>query len=179
MKVSNLKIGTRLGLGFAAVLVLATILAVIGIAKLQDVARATEEMDVAIHKARLSEKWYAGSVTNDALTEARLRARDASDDQAILARMKARSAEISKVQEELKSLITTEEGEKLIATIADKRKTYMDIRNQVFALRDSAGTDPAQIKAFVESKMAPAMGAYHQSIMHLVTWQDHISDEAK
>ncbi|WP_019142882.1 methyl-accepting chemotaxis protein [Noviherbaspirillum massiliense] len=176
---TNMKIGMRLSMAFAAVLVLTLFLTLIGIMRLQDVAKAKNEMDIAIHKARLSERWYAGNIGNDGLTEARLRATDAKDDEEIAARMKARSAEITKIQEELKPMIQSEEGKKILATIGERRKEYIDIRTQVFAMRDNPGKDPAAFKALIEGKMSPAMAAYDKSVQDLVKLQDGIFEDAK
>ncbi|TFV93864.1 HAMP domain-containing protein, partial [Oxalobacteraceae bacterium OM1] len=179
MHFKNMKIGVRLGVAFAAVLTLTVLLALIGITRLQDVNSATERMDSAIRKVRLSEKWYAGNIANDALGEARLRATDPADDAQLLARMKQRSAEITKIQDELKPLVSSEKGKQLMGATAEKRQVYIDARNQVFAMRDDPAKDPAAFKAFIEGKMRPAMTAYDDSVAEVVAWQERLFNEAK
>src|ERR1700678_2759643 len=59
MKISNMRIGTRLGLGFAVVLFLATASSVIGLIKLNKVAGDTRVMmQEPLIKERLTEEWY-------------------------------------------------------------------------------------------------------------------------
>jgi methyl-accepting chemotaxis protein len=174
----NLKIGVRLGMAFAAVLAFTLILTVVGILRLQDVAGATTAMDLAMKKAQMAADWYSGSLVNGALTMTRLRTTDPQDDQAIAAKMAANSAEISKIKERLEPTITREEGKQLLANIADKRKEYIAIRDQVFAAKNR-DADPVELKALIENKMNPAVDAYNQSVLDLANRQKRVFDEAK
>jgi hypothetical protein len=79
---TNLKIGARLGLAFAAVLLLTVILTFIGVQRLQNVGHAKDEMDFFIKAARLSERWYAGNATTSVMIEAKLRSAERADDEA-------------------------------------------------------------------------------------------------
>jgi methyl-accepting chemotaxis protein len=175
----DMRIGTRLSAAFAAVLTLTVILTWMGVARLQQVDLAAKNMDSAVHKMHLSEQWYGMIVANNAMTEARLRAADADDDAALADRMKARSANITVIQDELQSLIKSEHGKQLFDLTGVKRKNYVDIRNQVFKLKSAAGTDPAALRAMIAGQLVPSMDAYVKSVADVGTWQKTILDEAK
>ncbi|MFK3739836.1 methyl-accepting chemotaxis protein [Massilia sp. TN1-12] len=178
MQLKNMKIGVRLGLAFAAVLALTALLAGIGALRLQQVGNAVDEMDGTIRKLRLADSWLAGSRTNRALVDARLRARDAQDKAAIAARMKANSAAISKAKEELEKLVVRPEGKALLAEIAEKRSAYVAARDDVFARQDG-GADDAAVHRLAEEKMSPALTAYDDAVARLAERQRAMFEEAQ
>ncbi|MFS2020642.1 MCP four helix bundle domain-containing protein, partial [Massilia sp. CT11-108] len=141
MHIQNLKIGARLGLAFAAVLALSAMLTVVGVLRLQQVVDATADMDASISKTRLADRWLASTRINRALTEARLRAVDAPDQERINVRMKANSEEINRIDEQLQRLVASKEGKRLFATLNERRKTYTAARKKLFALKESGTVD--------------------------------------
>ena len=179
MNIHNLKLGARLGLAFGAVLALAVVLTVVGTLRLQQVVGATADMDVAVRKARLADRWLADSRINRALVEARLRAADAQDLTQIAARMKANSTDISAVNEELERLIVMPEGRAMLAKAAELRKRYTAARNDLFALKDGGTADKAALDRAAEQGMNPALQAYDASVEALAKHQKDIFDEAK
>jgi methyl-accepting chemotaxis protein len=179
MYIRNLKIGARLGLAFSIVLVLAIVLTAIGAMRLQQVVDASNEMDIAIHKTRLADQWLASSRVNRALIDSRLRAIDDADLQKIVAQMKANSAEIGRVQQELDKLVVLPEGKALLAEIAGRRKAYVAARDEVFALKDGGKAEAAQIQRVGEEKMLPAVTAYNEAVDRLSERQKRLFDEAK
>jgi methyl-accepting chemotaxis protein len=179
MQIHHLKIGARLGIAFSVVLLLAILLTAIGAMRLQQVADASNEMDIAIHKTRLADEWLADSRVNRALIDARLRAIDADDVRKIAAMMKANSAEIGRVQEELGKLVVLPEGRALLGDIAGRRKAYVAMRDEVFALQDGGKADPAQLQRLAEEKMFPAVQAYNEAVGRLSERQKKMFDEAK
>ncbi|MBI3145138.1 MAG: hypothetical protein HYZ18_07725 [Pseudogulbenkiania sp.] len=61
--VPNLKVGQRLGIGFALVLSLLLVITVLGIWRLQEVSQATRDMmQTPIAKERLVSDWYRNIV---------------------------------------------------------------------------------------------------------------------
>jgi methyl-accepting chemotaxis protein len=178
MNVRNIRIGARLGLAFAAVLALSVLLAAIGVARLQQVRGATTDMDVAITKLRLADRWLAATRTNRALSDTRLRAIDAADRDAIAARMKDNSAEINRIREELDGLVVQPEGKALLARIGARRKAYSAERDRVFALKDG-GADAGAVRRLVTEKMSPALLAYEAAVGELATRQKTIFDTAR
>jgi len=178
MHIRNLKIGARLGLAFSIVLILTVVLTAIGTVRLQQVVGASADMDTSIHKARLADLWLADSRVNRALIEARLRAVDAADLQATADKMKANSADIVRIQKELETLVVLPAGKALLAEIAERRKTYVAARDEVFALQDSGKADHAQVQRLAAEKMTPALAAYDDAVVRLSQRQTRMFDEA-
>ena len=179
MHFQNLKIGARLGLAFAAVLALTAILTLVGAMRLQQVVDATADMDSAISKTRLADRWLASTRINRALTETRLRAADAQDLERINAKMKANSADINAVGDELDKLVASATGKKLFAEALARRKAYTEARKELFALKDGGTADAAAIDKAAEAKMNPALSAYEAAVGDLAEHQKKGFDEAK
>lgn len=120
MNIRNLRIGVRLGLAFGGVLALTFFLAAVSVLRLQDVVRASAEMDASKRASELADVWYSSNQYNDAMTEARLRAGSVEDARALDARMKAKSAEVGKARDELaKSL--KDDSKQLLARVVGLR----------------------------------------------------------
>jgi methyl-accepting chemotaxis protein len=179
MHIRNLKIATRLGLAFSIVLALTVALTAIGAVRLQQVVGASVDMDLAVHKARLADQWLAGSRVNVALIDVRLRAADAEDQAAITARMKANSADIGRIQQELEAVVVDPEGKALLAEIAERRRAYVAARDQVFALKDGGKAGQAEVGSLAKDRMDPALAAYGDAVTRLSERQKRIFDEAK
>ncbi|MBW8899548.1 MAG: HAMP domain-containing protein, partial [Massilia sp.] len=179
MNIQNLKIGTRLGLAFAAVLALTAMLTVVGAMRLQQVVDATADMNSSISKTRLADRWLAYTRINRALTETRLRAADAQDLERINARMKANSADINAVGDELQKLMASAEGKRLYDEALARRKAYTDARKELFALKDGGTADAATINREAEAKMNPALAAYEAAVGNLAEHQKVGFDNAQ
>ncbi len=178
MKIKNLKIGVRMGMAFALILLLMAFMTVMGIARLQDVAAATSTMEEATIKERLSQQWVEGIATNTVRTFARVRTDNPEEEKALQVEMTAVSADVSRVQKELEPLIHSEEGKKMIALVADQRKTYSAIRDATFKLKAEQGAGPELTNA-IETKMAPAAKSYIQSVRDVVDFQQKIFENSK
>jgi methyl-accepting chemotaxis protein len=69
MKITNLKISTRLSLGFALLLTLMIVMTVVGILRLQQVGTSTQIMaDTMLPKERLAQEWLSAVDVNGART---------------------------------------------------------------------------------------------------------------
>jgi len=174
----NLKIGTRLGLAFAAVLVLASLLAAVGIVRMNDMTKAIHEMDSAGHKSDLADAWRSNMRTNRAYMEVRLRARDAADVKVIAAKMAEVAADTSRIQKELNETVARAEGKALMAAIAEKRKVYNASRDKLFALQDG-GADPATLTGMLEAETSPALAGYEAQVASLAERQNRRADEER
>jgi methyl-accepting chemotaxis protein len=178
MHIRNLKIGARLGFAFAIVLLLTVILTAVGAMRLQQVVGATDEMDIAVRKTRLADLWLAHSRVNRTMIDVRLRAADAADLQAVTAKMKANSAEIGRIQQELNTLVVAPTGKALLAGIGERRKAYLAARDAVFAQQDG-GAAHAEVQRLAGDKMVPALAAYDDAVVKLSEHQKRIFDDAK
>ncbi len=180
MKINNLKIGVRLGLAFAVILVLMASMIVIGVWRLQEVAQATVHMEEASTKERLTHQWYLGNIANAVRTTARVRSNDADVQKQFQTEMEAQSLEITKLQNRIMELISSAEGKQLMSVVGERRTAYMDIRKDVFKLKAEGNPGAeAAAKKLIESKMDPALLAYNQSIQAVVEYQQNIFQKAK
>ena len=180
MKITNLKIGVRLGLAFAVILALMASMIVIGVWRLQEVAQATVHMEEAATKERLTHEWYLGNIANAVRTAARVRSNDADVQKQFQTEMEAQSLEITKLQNQIVELIHSDEGKKLMAVVGEKRTAYMDIRKDVFKLKAEANAaSEVAAKKLIESKMEPALLSYNQAVQAVVAFQQTIFQKAK
>lgn len=180
MNITNLKISARLGIAFGLVLALTAFVTFIGIMRLQAVAEATNTMDEATYKERLSQEWLRGIVANSVRTFARAKTNDLQDQKYFQVEMDMQSESLTKIQKELESLIKNPEGKKLVALVGERRKEYIDIRKNVFKFKDGMKPgDEAELKNLVDSKLLPSMNAYSQSVRNVVDFQKHIFEQSK
>ena len=171
MKISDVKIGTRLGAAFGAVLLLMVAMIGLAIWDFSNIAKAKNEMTAAAYKHQLAGEWLKGIATNAVRTYARVRIDDPEDQRYFDAEMKAVSARVSAIQKELEPLITDDTGKGLFAEVGTRRKTYASIRDNIFALKAGSEASKETIHAIVSAKMLPAMNAYIQSVEEVAVHQ--------
>ena len=176
MQIKNLKIGARLGIAFGLLLVLMAFMTIMGMWRLHDVAMATSQMEEATLKERMAQEWIRGIATNTVRTFARLKANNPEEEKILSAEMTAVSAQVSKVQKELEPLILSDEGKKMLAAVAEQRKTYSAIRDNAFKLKAEGSPD---LNSFVETKLKPVAGSYIQSVQGVVDFQKTIFERTK
>jgi methyl-accepting chemotaxis protein len=177
MKLKDMRIGTRMGAAFTVVLALASLLAAVGVVRLEQVASAGKAMALANDRAVLADKWYYSNRYNDGLTQARLRATDAADAAKITEQMAATSGEVSKAQKALAEQITEEEGKALLVRLSEARQAFVDVRKQVFAMLDS-NADKAEVASLVDTKMIPAATKYNEAVRAIGAHQHRLFDES-
>jgi methyl-accepting chemotaxis protein len=164
MKIADLKIGTRLGAGFALLLLFMTVLTVVGILLLRDFQSSTDLMlNDAIAKERLVNEWLADTELNGARTRALLGEGDPAARSSIEEQMKVTSKRISEINGELDRVVASASGKQLYAATSEKRAQYT--RARAAAVASGAATGP-QVEA-----MTAALGAYLDSIRAIVEHQ--------
>ncbi len=176
MQIKNLKIGARLGIAFGLLLVLMASMTAMGVLRLQDVAHASAVMEQATIKERLTQQWIRGIATNTVRTFARVRTTNPDEEKLLATEMAAVSADVSKVQKQLDTLITSPEGKQLMTAVAEQRKTYSAIRDTTFKLKAEGSPD---LKNVVETKMTPAAESYIKSVQGVVDFQRDVFEQSK
>jgi methyl-accepting chemotaxis protein len=159
MNLTNLRIGSRLTLGFAGVLVL--LAAVVGVSLLelrvlfQDLGQ-TQGME---RQASLTDAWASQTRLNVNRVMAIAKSGNAPTVAEHFTPLMAQTTqEIDKLQKRLESSIQSPEGKALLAKVAEQRADYIAVRKQFFdALK--AG-DQAAAEALLSSKLMPAAEAY-------------------
>ncbi len=177
MKLNQIKIGTRLAVGFGLVVALMVGLVGTTYVRMETVDVDTDRVIELQRRAALAETWRAN--TNLNATRALAIAKSGGSapvDEFFAPLMKSTSAEITKAQEELTSLVDSDKGKAMLVTIAESRTVYVDARKAVLAqLKDG---DTAAAETTLQSKMLPASDAYVAAISELAKYQKLRVDEA-
>lgn len=177
MKINNFGVGTRMGAGFSIVLTLVVIMAVTGIVKLNGILKETHVItDKLLVLERLTGAWGAAIDYNGAMGLSVLTSSDDGIKKFAQSKMSVTSERVNAIQKELTGLIVSDTGKSLLATVGDKRKQYIDIRNE--AIRISEQGDGNVTNAFIRQKLIPAMESYSGSVKALEDYDKTQIDEA-
>ncbi|MDQ0086576.1 methyl-accepting chemotaxis protein, partial [Variovorax boronicumulans] len=170
MNLKNLKIGTRLGLGFAVVLLLMLVIAATGMQRLASVGKATEDMmQNALVKERLANQW--SNLLGPAIVNSFAMVK-ATDPKAVAYFEKGRadkSALINPVQKKLEELLTSPEEKKLYAGVADARGVVLATIGKINKLKTEGKNEEAMEMA--DNQFAPALTVYEEAVAKLAAYQ--------
>jgi len=170
MKMQSFKIGTRLAMGFGLVLALLVLALTLSYRQIGTVGPHLELLLELQHRQDIAQEWRAQTMLNVTRTDAVARAGGAGPVAEFFSpNIKAGSAKITELQESLAKVEDSERGKAQLVEIADARKTYVDIRNQVFA-QLKAGEADAALQT-LEGKMRPASEAYIATISRIADFQ--------
>jgi methyl-accepting chemotaxis protein len=162
-RISRLSFGTRLGLGFAAVLLLMIAMALFSAIRISRVIDIDREIEEKTRRYVLAEQWRGNTQLN--LTRALAIAKSGNNEE-LAAYFKPQIAEttakIADVQKTLESVMIDDASRDQLAVIAAKRKQYMDIRASILA--QMQGGDKAGAQVRVDAEMIPAATAYQDSL---------------
>jgi methyl-accepting chemotaxis protein len=167
---AKLKIGQRLALAFAIVLVLSILTTVIGIVKLTAVADAAQSMlDEPVRKDRLISAWH----DNIAMAVLRTTAIIKSSDPGLIDALAANAAETDKKAlayiKEIEPLLTTPEEKQTYENMMEVRKNYKEGRKKAIELKQAG---QVQESNEVHDKVyIPAAQVYQDGIARLVQIQ--------
>jgi methyl-accepting chemotaxis protein len=167
---NDLRIGTRLSLGFGAVLVL--LLVMVGVAYFQmgRTSSAMAMLSEGERRANTVDEWQRKTQLNLTRTVAIAKAAGQPDVEAYFnPLMKETSQEISRLQKELESTIATEQGRTLMAKIAKSRDAYIGLRNQLYE-HVKVG-DPFAAESLLKDKLLPAAATYLGAMGELQTYE--------
>ena len=132
--VRNLKVGLRLGGGFATVLLFSMLVAGLGIVQLRTVAQQTQQMmDVPLKAERLVSHWNTLLLIAIQRTTTVVKSHDA-ELEAFLAKEAATSSEESKqTLAQVGELMRSDEEQKLFANVNNLRKQFLAVRDRIYA----------------------------------------------
>ncbi|MBJ7313430.1 methyl-accepting chemotaxis protein [Rugamonas sp. CCM 8940] len=156
----NLKIGTRLGLGFSIILLLLTVMTLIGILRLSSASALTEEMvGVQVRDERLIAEWVKVIEVNAARTTGAWMVADPADQKALETLMAESSGRATQIQDQIGAELGNGELKPLFQQVLDTRKAYTAVRKAVFVAKGAG--DTAQAKSLYETDMT------HKRILYL------------
>ena len=174
MSLNDFKIGSRLTIGFGAVLLMMAALTTTGFLRLKSTEEALQTNIEIAQRAKLADAWLARTQLN--VTRAVAVAKTQGQGGLIgyfEPLMKTTSDEISEIQKTLESTIASERGKALLADVTEKRKIYLDARKRVAEMHKSG--DTAGAAAFLDQTMLPASEVYLATIQDLGKYQTELT----
>ncbi|KPF61552.1 chemotaxis protein [beta proteobacterium AAP51] len=172
----HMKIGTRLGLAFAAVIGLALVVGAIGVSRLSGLS---EDLHL-IGSDRVPKVVKISEMTDNVNLIAR-ELRNAiilSDPQQMAASLKAAEVaqgDIAKSLDTLVPTIVTEEGQKTLAALMQARDAYLPVQRRFM---DTVRGDKESAIVMLETELRPAQLAYIQALDQLEDQQIALITEA-
>jgi methyl-accepting chemotaxis protein len=166
----NLKIGTRLGLAFAAVLALLVILVMVTLTRMAEVDDATDRLvNTSVANQRKVAEWSKIIEVNGTLVEMAYLAPDPADVKRIQERMSAASKRSAQLQDEVGAGLRNPTSQALFKEVLAARVPYLAARKDLLAAKDSG--DPAKAKEIFETRMRPLTAAYLEAANKLAAAQ--------
>ncbi|MBA5636821.1 MCP four helix bundle domain-containing protein [Duganella sp. LX20W] len=162
MKISDLKIGVRLGGGFGLILVLMMAMAAAGIWRLQEVGRLTEKMvSEAMLKERLTAEWHNLISISGIRVIAFARNSDQAESPTEAQQAAATRSRVNAIQKQLEPMLDSPEEKVLLDAVAGVRKDYAATRDAVFKLKK---TDQEATRQLVDTKLEGQFAAYLSNV---------------
>ncbi|PHV35090.1 hypothetical protein CSQ94_00615 [Janthinobacterium sp. BJB312] len=172
----NLKIGVRLGGGFAAVLLLLTSLTVVGIVQMQSASKETDALvNVKVRNERLIAEWTKVIEVNAARTAAAWKVGDPEHQKQFEKEMAVSSARATEIQNDIGKSELNAEEQSLYQEVLSTRKAYTEVRKNVFKAKNAGDLELG--KRLYEGDMAVKRDIYLASLKKLELLEARLLDE--
>jgi methyl-accepting chemotaxis protein len=177
MSFNRLKMGQRLGLGFAGVLTLLLVLTALAWSALRTSQAATERVVVLDHRAAVTDEWAASTRLNISRVMAVAKSRADPEVDAYFKPLVAQTtARINELQKTLEAEITSSGGKALLARISEARSEYIAVRKTFF---DTLKTgDLGAANQLLSTGLMPAADRYSGLQGELQAFQRSLVDAA-
>ncbi|MDM0027340.1 methyl-accepting chemotaxis protein [Variovorax saccharolyticus] len=163
MSLKNLKIGTRLGIGFAAMLVLMALLSATGMLRLANVGNATQQMvEQTLVKERMVGEWSTLLAANIVRTFAIVKASDSATEAYFKKELGAGQALINPLQKKLEELLSSPEEKKLYGDVAEARRVVLELLAALNKLK--AANDAEGAGKLADNEFAAALANYQKAV---------------
>jgi methyl-accepting chemotaxis protein len=171
----NLRIGTRLGFGFAVVLALLALMTLVGVLRMQQASRMTEQL-VAEHtrNERLMAEWTKIIEVNAARASAAFLATDPAEQKAIEATMAQSSGRATEIQDLLGRELTEASARTAHAAVLTARKAYVATRKTVLT---SKASDPAKARLLYTTELETRRMVYLDALGALLRIEQQALDD--
>jgi methyl-accepting chemotaxis protein len=173
----NLKIGTRLGLGFGVVLLLLIAVAFIAITRIHSINDSTKAMvEDRYAKIKMATTIRAGvNVQARFLRNAIIGASDPAEVKSSLEKLDAAVKNNGELMDKLKPMINTPKGETLYKAMVDTRAAYGQSRDIVVKLlRDGKAQEAG---AYLLKELRPPQNAFFDAVAAMADFQDQKMQE--
>jgi len=174
MRLNDLKLGARLGLGFGLVLLLAALISLVGWLRLASTLVGIGQAHEATERANSAQRWESLTLLNVNRTLAIAKSGGHPEVKSHYAPlMKATSAEINEMQKGLESDLSSDLERTQFQEIADRRKVYIASRDNIFGLLDVE--DPGA-KESLNGQLLPAADRYLEAIHAFQVHQREVAE---
>ena len=171
MRIANMKIGTRLGLGFGLILLLVAAMGFNGILRLENINTASRHLvDQSLEKQKAAQNWLMGTSVNAARTLALVKAVEPANQEFFQKAITAQSKQISEIQKGLEEAVTTDKEKALFAEMNTRRNAYIDQRKAIIAVKNSGNMTEAN--QLIDTKLVPMLDAYVDSVKDVLSYYD-------
>jgi methyl-accepting chemotaxis protein len=167
---SSIKIGPRLGGGFAVVLIFSILVAGIAYFRLKAVTEETRAMmDVPLRTERLVSEWNTLLLIAIQRTTTVVKSKD-PELEAFLAKEAAASSKGSaETLAQVEKLLTTEQERTLLKNVNDARKKFLSVRDSIYKLKKE-GT-PEDILRVYEQEYVPVAKTTQDAMRQLLEYE--------
>ncbi|GAB3373214.1 methyl-accepting chemotaxis protein [Massilia agri] len=174
--ISNIKIGKRLGLGFAMILAMTVLIATAGVWRLSEVASATRDMMAApLTKERLITDWYSLNYASIRRTAAIVKSTDPALGPYFKEDAAASVKKAAELLKQIEPLVAGEREKALFAAILEQRKVYSASRDG--AVKAKADGNAEEAARILDQEFTPAATKYQNLLHDLVVMQRSSIDE--
>jgi methyl-accepting chemotaxis protein len=168
----NMKIGTRLALGFAAILVLMGVITSIGVWRLQSVGKLNDTMvNDALVKERLVNEFYKSIELNVGRIVAAAKNADPVQQKYYKDQIVATIGKNNEYVKQMETLIIDDAGRAALVEINERRKAVIATNTAVFKEKDAGNEDAA--RKLVDDQLLPQSQGYLAAIDKL----SHLQEE--
>jgi methyl-accepting chemotaxis protein len=144
MKLNNMRVGTRLGGGFAVILGLLVLMLVISVWRFSSNAAQTRAMmQVPLAKERLTDEWFRSVAVGVTRGKAIAKSTDPSLEGLFVDEVKVSTARGNEITKALAALPTAPEEQTLLDKVNSTRKAYIDARDTMMAAKRAGHADEA------------------------------------
>jgi methyl-accepting chemotaxis protein len=176
MKLNNLKIRTRLTLGFGLVLALLLVMVATSYSRLVQTQGDTEVVAAYTHRANLADDWLHKSQLNANRIVAVAKAAGMPEIEAYFGPLiKATSEENVAIQKQLEAVIASEKGRAMMAAIAEKRVPYMEAIAKLQELLKAS--DQPAVEALLKERLLPAGATYMAAMVDLQKYEEALATQ--
>jgi methyl-accepting chemotaxis protein len=177
VKLNNLRVGTRLGGGFAAILILLAIMVVAGIWQLRKTTGATQQMmSTSLVKERLVQEQYANVLSGGLRAKAIANSSDAGLEALFADDLKTATDRGSEIVTMLKSLPIAASEQPILDRLAEVRVTYLASRDSMMKAKRAG--DDAKAKSLYANAYLQAVTPYVETMKAFRDYQRTAIEDA-
>ncbi|MFA9217935.1 MAG: MCP four helix bundle domain-containing protein, partial [Sphingomonadaceae bacterium] len=171
MALTNLRIGTRLGLGFATLLIFMACLTGTGLWHLRSVGELSDQIAVeGIQRSRAIVTWQAGIQLTNARILAAVKNADPVEQKYFQDLVATSIAKNSELQKDVERLVTDDAGKARLKTIAERRVVARATTAAIF--KEKVAGNDVLARQMISDTLIPVTSAYLDELAQLAAQQD-------